>query len=395
MNISLGKEIRALRLQSGRTQEEVAAALDVTPQAVSRWEKSICYPDMELLPVIANYFSVTIDALFGYRDEREKTIDEIVCRIRKMNAENNGKNVSMDECERLAREAAAEYPENEKILLCLASVLFNAGYVRRGEYHATGADGLDYYDAEGHRAYPEWREAIRLYEKLLSTLPEGSMRQQAVREVIQLYANIGENERAAAIAETCPPMEGCREWLLAYAHDGKERAGYLGKLLLKLIVSASDQMIQLLISLRSSEPSPELFIGVIKDALGLYDAVLKNGEYGFCHAARARLYLFLSEFEWRAGLKDDAFASLDRALEHADRFDRLCIQGEYRYASPLLRFVSISSDPSNFESFTADLPEVWPWWQVPDFADVKADMQADPRWEDWCARCRKAAESPG
>ena len=40
---------------------------------------------------------------------------------------------------------------------------------------------------------------------------------------------------------------------------------------------------------------------------------------------------------------------------------------------------------------TADLPEVWPWWQVPDSDGVRAEMQADPRWEDWVRRTQEAA----
>ena len=70
---------------------ELAQALGVTPQAVSRWENGICYPDMELLPSMANFFGVSIDELFGYQTERSQKIDELAERIRAMNAQNNGK----------------------------------------------------------------------------------------------------------------------------------------------------------------------------------------------------------------------------------------------------------------------------------------------------------------
>ena len=62
----LGERIKELRLRDGRTQEALAGKLGVTAQAISRWEKGICYPDMELVPSIANCFGVTIDELFGY-----------------------------------------------------------------------------------------------------------------------------------------------------------------------------------------------------------------------------------------------------------------------------------------------------------------------------------------
>ena len=57
--IKLGERIKELRLRDGRTQDALASALGVTAQAVSRWEKAICYPDMEVLPSIANTISTT------------------------------------------------------------------------------------------------------------------------------------------------------------------------------------------------------------------------------------------------------------------------------------------------------------------------------------------------
>ena len=71
--IVLGERIKELRRRDGRTQEALASELGVTAQAVSRWEKGICCPDMELIPSIANFFCVSIDELFGYDFECKKT----------------------------------------------------------------------------------------------------------------------------------------------------------------------------------------------------------------------------------------------------------------------------------------------------------------------------------
>ena len=68
--IKLGERIKELRQRDGRTQEAPACELGVTAQAVSRWEKGICYPDLEVIPSVANYFGVSIDELFGYDNER-------------------------------------------------------------------------------------------------------------------------------------------------------------------------------------------------------------------------------------------------------------------------------------------------------------------------------------
>lgn len=55
-NINIGNKIRELRKKKGITQEVLASVLSVSPQAVSKWESGLTYPDMEMMPVIAGYF---------------------------------------------------------------------------------------------------------------------------------------------------------------------------------------------------------------------------------------------------------------------------------------------------------------------------------------------------
>ena len=107
--------------------------------------------------------------LFVYCLIDNKKIDELADKIDQMNFQNNGEDVNIDECIALARNALIEFPGNEKIMLFLASVLYNAGYVRYGEYHLTDEEGYDVLDVKRHQTYGEWKEAISLYEKLLKT----------------------------------------------------------------------------------------------------------------------------------------------------------------------------------------------------------------------------------
>lgn len=60
----IGIKISQLRKEKGVTQEELAKSVCVSPQAVSKWENG-GVPDTELLPKIADFFEVSIDALFG------------------------------------------------------------------------------------------------------------------------------------------------------------------------------------------------------------------------------------------------------------------------------------------------------------------------------------------
>lgn len=120
MKLKIGQMIRSLRTQNKVTQEELALHLGVTPQAISRWENESGYPDIELLPVIAAYFSVSTDELLGIdKNEREKRLEEIYhdIKIRFYEAETK-KHIPV------LRAYAAEFPSDEKIRLDLAEMLF-------------------------------------------------------------------------------------------------------------------------------------------------------------------------------------------------------------------------------------------------------------------------------
>ena len=63
----LSDQIYTLRKRMGLTQEAVAEKLEITPQSISRWENGQSRPDVDMLPKIAAFFDVSVDALFGYR----------------------------------------------------------------------------------------------------------------------------------------------------------------------------------------------------------------------------------------------------------------------------------------------------------------------------------------
>lgn len=65
--VFIGEKIKYLRKQKSITQEELADVLHISFQAISKWENGIAQPEVSMIPVIANYFGVTIDELFGYK----------------------------------------------------------------------------------------------------------------------------------------------------------------------------------------------------------------------------------------------------------------------------------------------------------------------------------------
>ena len=62
---TLGRRIARLRLAKTATQECLAKELNVSPQAVSKWENDINYPDISLLPDLARFLGVSVDELLS------------------------------------------------------------------------------------------------------------------------------------------------------------------------------------------------------------------------------------------------------------------------------------------------------------------------------------------
>ena len=72
---AIGKNILKMRKELGFTQEELAGRLNVSFQAVSKWENGVTIPDVSTLPLIANVLGCSIDSLLGYAAEK-KTISD-------------------------------------------------------------------------------------------------------------------------------------------------------------------------------------------------------------------------------------------------------------------------------------------------------------------------------
>ena len=75
MKTNIGERIAYYRRLSAMTQEELAERLNVSAQAVSKWEQKINSPDIMLLPEIADVFNVNIDELFGRKVNTEPVFE--------------------------------------------------------------------------------------------------------------------------------------------------------------------------------------------------------------------------------------------------------------------------------------------------------------------------------
>ena len=64
-NKSMGDIICALRKEKGMTQKDLADMLNITDQAVSKWERNLAFPDTATIPKIAEIFGVSVEELMN------------------------------------------------------------------------------------------------------------------------------------------------------------------------------------------------------------------------------------------------------------------------------------------------------------------------------------------
>lgn len=387
MEVKLGEHLRSLRRRDGRTQEDLAVALDVTPQAVSRWENGSCYPDMALIPSMANYFGVTIDELFGYKNDRDEKVDAIVQKVEAFQIKGRSDDEWVEECLGILRAGLAEFPQNEKLRITLADTLSEAGWRRYQEWLYYDGEGYLRRDYDRHRKNEFWEEAVEVCESLVSTAGDHAIVTRAVSILVLLYRNLGDTERAKACAECMPELKDCREVLLAASVDGKEEAQYLGDLLLKLAGQLSKHLIYALMTNRAHYEN-DLAMEKIKGVIALFDLVCDDGNLGEYHGELIKLNLYLSRVQWERGYRDDAFASLDEALRHARALERLSDGGEHSFTAPLVSFVKCRTGPCG--DIAGTLPEDWPFCGMPECGQIEAEIKADPRWEKWGRACKRS-----
>jgi len=196
MIICLGENIRNLRISKGITQEKFGYEMGVSAQAVSRWENGATYPDITMLPTIADYFDVTLDMLMGRGKELERK-------------ERNDFFQSIYQMQDHAQIAEAytvmlrKYPNDVYLLHGKACFLYSQF---KKSQDLTVA-----------------KEIISLCNKIICT-NKPDMQCGANALLVRVYSRTGEIEKAKTIVNALPSFEVGRELLIAECLQGTEKS---------------------------------------------------------------------------------------------------------------------------------------------------------------------------
>lgn len=349
MQLNLGMKIRELRHRDGRTQEMLADALGITSQAVSRWESGGSYPDMEMIPSIANYFGITIDELFGYENNREQKIQAILEKadreIRAIGGFLGKGNGDLSECVELLRTATEEFPEEPRILLKLGDALYFLGWQKMGIASSSNEDS-DYFveDTDYNSQNIYWKEALQIFEKLLNMKLTNRQQGNIVSTLIRLYQHFGKYEKARSLADNQTTLFLSREVLLPQATTGEENEQFLGELIIMLLTELNHALSNSVLCKTSSAVSDygkEVLLSLIQ----LIETIFQDGRCGLRHMDLRYLYLTLANLEARSEKNmEKALFYFDKGFEHYKEYLRISQSGDYKYTAPLVSRVSLTTD---------------------------------------------------
>jgi transcriptional regulator with XRE-family HTH domain len=184
----LAENLKALRKSKGITQEDAAEILGVSPQSVSKWERGDTYPDITLLPVLANLYETTIDALLGMERINDAEKRKAVFENGRTLLRNGDPQAAAD----VYREALKLRPNDESLLSELALTLALSG----------NADDL--------------KQAADLCDRVLSGIPSEKVRHTTRAALCFIYYKCGEKERAVTTAQNLPHIRESRETILDF-----------------------------------------------------------------------------------------------------------------------------------------------------------------------------------
>ena len=201
MNLAIGEKIRKLRRDKNLTQEEVASHLGISFQSVSKWERGDGYPDITLLPALANYFGVTTDELLGMNEISMQNLYEEVNRKWQENrsAGLHAENVA------LMKEALRTFPNDALLLVQLSASLERM-------------DGTE-EEREAHL-----QESVAVQEQILRYGADSEVRGAVMSNICHSYWKLGDREKAIEQAKKLPNLYKARENALVYFLEGDERA---------------------------------------------------------------------------------------------------------------------------------------------------------------------------
>lgn len=298
MTMYIGENIKRLRRAKNITQEKLASHLNVSTQAVSKWERNETYPDITMILPLSTYFDVSCDELLGLnKAKNEIKINELIDEYIRLN--NLGK---VKEGFQLICDAYAEFPNDFRIIDKYVMALSN-------DPHS--------YQYKGYLDHEE--EIVELCNRILDYCNIDEYRYHAMSTLGGIYSSKNEYDKALEYAERFPSRtyselqcehcfdKGTEKWWYWVRNNIGDLADYLADRIHNCALF--------------SETSPNEKIKLFQKAIDLINIIYDEGDYGFSYWHLSELHLWLSN--QYITLKDWSKAKkfLELSFEYIKKYD--------------------------------------------------------------------------
>ena len=307
MNIYISKNIRHYRTQKKLTQEELADFLGVSFQAVSKWERALAYPDIETIPVIANFFNITIDELMG---NSRIHVEERICEYLKKYDELTLLCTKEKDSEKnaLAKKAYAEFPYDWRIINMYRNSLL------------CGRDADDYGDTKPTISF--------LCKKILEDCTNDYFRQCAVSSLLAISETPEEEEKwLSLLNDDFCLLRGERREDIAFERGRFGEAlkycqinlmEYLGWFLMKI-----DTLKEMIFGTDERKISPEQKIMINNKVIGILEILFECEDFGEWTWNIAAKYEENARIFFSLGKSDDGLTAFIKSVDYWLRYDAL------------------------------------------------------------------------
>jgi len=291
MDIYLSEQLKKLRKEKGNTQEDLARHLNISVQAVSKWERDEGFPDIALLPAIALYYNVSVDDLLGVgKVEQQKRIKEM--RDKNMELFRAGKSA---ERVALTREMHKEFPNDHEIIFDLMCALYC-------ENRDKNAD-----------------EIIECGVRILDESTDTSLRGGAIQFLcFTYYYSKKDSESAKKYAELASSFNVSKEELMPRILEGDEAVRYCQRNIMHLVQMISARVY---IMVEKGKFSPKQAIQAYDFALNCYKLLYPDENCGFYHVRFSNLNEEIAYNYMMLDCEQQALEKLEEAVKHAIKFD--------------------------------------------------------------------------
>ncbi len=296
MEITIGANIKRLRIAKNITQEQLSVAMGVSCAAVSKWERGESYPDITLLQPLAFFFDVSLDKLMGYDRERVQTeIEKIIVSYQKHRNDQIGREI--------ITQARRDYPTDYWIM----------------HYYMWNIAG----DADNDPAIliKHKEEFLAICDKILEGCTEEVIRLNAWNMRAKILHAEGKTDEALEIYRT-----KFINWYLTagqkseqlFAKDTEEYYYWVSKNMYELVAFSGDKLGRVIFFDRKLNMK-ERADKAIKYGKVLLSALDETDDIFFAGLAEAFLNRMRNDMTFRGGYDADIITLLDMNLYAAQR----------------------------------------------------------------------------